>query len=75
MTEPTDFAVVISDLNASGVDSARIAREIEAGKQTVLDIATGKTKQPRFDTGVRLLQLHAAHVHPDERGPAANQDD
>lgn len=57
---------------------AQIAEAVETKQTTLSDLAIGRSKSPRFDTGMKLLQLHAAHVTADpssRRITAANEGD
>lgn len=49
---------IMADLRNAGLSQDRIAKEIGITQASVSDIATGKTKTPRWETGTALLALH-----------------
>lgn len=48
---------VISELGKLGYSQPRIAQECACAQATVSDLATGETKNPRFNTAQALLDL------------------
>jgi hypothetical protein len=63
----TDWKALISDLEDAGLTRAEIAGAVDAAVTTVNDLAQGRSKSPRFGTGVALLQLYVKHVRPEPR--------
>lgn len=49
---------IMADLRNAGLSQDRIAKEIGITQASVSDIATGKTKTPRWETGSALLAMH-----------------
>ena len=49
---------LMADLRNAGLSQDRIAKEIGITQASVSDIATGKTKTPRWETGSALVALH-----------------
>jgi predicted transcriptional regulator len=48
---------IISTLSEQGHTQPEIARFCACGQATISDLATGKTKSPRYEIGARLLEL------------------
>lgn len=64
MNKPTDWKALIADLESAGLSRQKIVEGADSKLSTIADLATGKSRSPRFHTGVLLLMLHARHVRP-----------
>ena len=53
-----DWMTVCNNLRQSYKPLSTIAKEIGSDWQHLNRIARGEVKQPRFDTGIKLLDLH-----------------
>jgi transcriptional regulator with XRE-family HTH domain len=53
-----DWKSLIADLKARGYTQPQIAAECKAGQATIAELATGVTKQPRYELGRALERLH-----------------
>lgn len=58
MLRAMNWTEIIADLRNAGLSQDRIAKEIGITQASVSDIATGKTKTPRWETGTALLAMH-----------------
>lgn len=56
-----DWQRVCLNLRTHYKSLATVAKEIGADWRHLQRLARGDTQQPRFDTGMRLLELHRAH--------------
>jgi transcriptional regulator with XRE-family HTH domain len=50
---------IVTDLLASEWTQQSLAAEVKCGQATISDIHKGKTKSPRADLGLALMELHA----------------
>lgn len=53
-----DWQQIILNLNARGYSCARIARVVGSKQSHIARIARGEVAEPKFNTGVKLLDLH-----------------
>lgn len=53
-----DWKSLIADLQANGYTQPQIAVACKCVQSTISDLATGLTKQPRFEIGTSLQKLH-----------------
>ena len=54
-----NWKTVISEIKAGlGITQAQIAKRIGISQIGVSDLETGRTKDPRYATGVALMNLH-----------------
>lgn len=54
-----NWAETIALLKQAGYGQAEVARICRCGQSTINELATGKTKQPRYALGLALLALEA----------------
>lgn len=57
-SEPINFQTIVRGLMAQGVTQAQIAAHCGCHQCTVSDLATGKTTDPFYSMGVKLLALY-----------------
>ncbi|WP_310626694.1 helix-turn-helix transcriptional regulator [Limnohabitans sp.] len=48
---------IISDLSDRGYTQPKLAEACGCGQATISDMATGKTKSPRYEVGAKLLKI------------------
>lgn len=53
-----DWKDLLSDLFAFGLTQSVIAERIGVAQSAISELATGKTKEPRWSTGQKLQTLH-----------------
>jgi len=53
-----DWKKLISDLIATGMTQAEIAKRVQVTQPTICDIAAGRIKDVRWSNGERLRALH-----------------
>lgn len=53
-----DWKQLISELTRLGVSQAEIATQTGIAPPTISELATGKTREPRWTTGQKLRALH-----------------
>jgi len=53
-----DWQRVILNLNRHGYSCAKIARIVSAKQAHIARLARAEVDQPRFNTGMKILQLH-----------------
>lgn len=53
-----DWKTIISELVDEGYTQPQIAAQCGCSQTAISELSTGKTAQPRFDTGHALQQLH-----------------
>lgn len=56
-----DWQSVCNNLRRDYKNLTKVAKEVGTDWQHLNRIARGETKQPRFDVGMRLLDLHYDH--------------
>lgn len=56
----TNFKKLIKEIKASedGWTDVTIASELKTGVMTVWRLATGKTTDPKYSTGIKVIDLH-----------------
>lgn len=64
-----DWKQIIADLIDRGVTQPEIATKCGCSQASISDLATGKTKQPRFDLGASLIKQHGAAKRQARRKP------
>lgn len=52
-----DWKQVISELISSGLTQCEIAKAAGVAQSAISELYTGKTTEPRYSTGLRLMQL------------------
>ena len=52
---------VILNLNNAGLSCERIAKTVSSNQRHIARIARCEVKEPKFNTGVRILDLHYDH--------------
>ena len=57
-----NFQTVTLNLRRHYKPLAKVAREINSDERTLNRLARGEVTQPRFVTGLKLLDLHYDHV-------------
>lgn len=65
--KPIDWTLIISELMQAGTSQAAIAAGCGVAQSTISDLHRGRTRQPNFELGTKLVQLH-------ERLPSAPTD-
>lgn len=63
---------LISELRHSGMTYASIAEACGCAGSTIGDLAAGRSKCPRADTGIRLVRLHKKAMRRITAEPSAN---
>jgi DNA-binding XRE family transcriptional regulator len=58
ITDHQQFQAMIEGLSQHGMTSSEIARRIGCSRQQVWRLETGKCRNPSFELGMRLKQLH-----------------
>lgn len=53
-----DWKDLLSELFASGMTQTVVAERIGVAQSAISELATGKTKEPRWTTGQKLRALH-----------------
>lgn len=67
----TTWATRIRDLQAIGMTLAEIAEATGLAVSSIGDIASGRTKSPNADAGIKLHELHQLRC-PDDASAAAS---
>ena len=58
----TNFVKLLADLAKKGMSQKAIAERCGCTPSAICDIAGGNTLDPRFNTGMTIIQLHDYHV-------------
>ncbi len=58
----TDFKRLVGELKGAGIGQNKLCERLNCSKPTMVDIASGKNGNPKFDVGVGIIQLHKYHV-------------
>lgn len=53
-----DWMMLVNNLRANYKSLSAIARELESTEKHMNRIARGEVKEPRFNTGLKLLDMH-----------------
>ena len=53
-----NWTTLISELSAAGLTQPQIAERCDCAQTTISDLATGKSKEPRYGLASRLIKLH-----------------
>ncbi len=61
---PMNWIDLITQLNAHGLTQQQIAAACGCGQTTISEIAAGKTKEPRYGLGQKLIDLLAQQNKP-----------
>lgn len=56
-----DWMMLVNNLRANYKSISVIARELESTEKHLNRIARGEVKEPRFNTGLKLLDMHLKH--------------
>ena len=57
MITKVNFQKIINDLTESGMTYQKIADDSGTSKAVIYAIAKGNTKEPRFNLGVRIMEV------------------
>lgn len=63
-----NWSQVVCNIRANYKPLATVAREIDSTERHLNRLARGEVQEPRFNTGLKLLDLHlqvAPHLHND----------
>lgn len=55
----TDWPRVIQELMDAGVTQREISERAQCSQATISELKTGRTKSPRYEAGVALIELYA----------------
>ena len=58
----TDFVTLLAELAKKKITQKAIADRAGCTQAAICDIARGNTLDPRFNTGMTIIQLHNYHV-------------
>lgn len=58
LEDDMDWKSILADLKAAGRTQKDIATKCGCAQTTISDLATGKTDQPAYSIGERLMALH-----------------
>lgn len=54
----TDFAKILTDLQAEGVNDYKLAELTGIERTKLSRLRTGKIKQPTYDDGTKIMQVY-----------------
>lgn len=56
-----DWAKLISEIQVAGFTQAKIADSVGCSQSSLCDLANGRTKEPLYRIGERLVAMHKIH--------------
>jgi len=58
----TDFSKILTELKDSGLNDYKMSELTEIERSMLTRLRTGKRKQPNYDDGVAIMEVHEKEV-------------